>query len=260
MTWPTPRRTDGDMSDVALPTLAADLTSHISDVWTQGRTAFGGCSAALALQGAKRIAGPLPPLRSAQISFVGPIVGDVRVEGAVLRRGKHSAWVDARLMDADGNVGTAGLFLFMDERTHALDYSALPFPAEDFSDEPLPDHPQQPAFIGNFERYRHGSIADGFRTRARLRAAPDDAEVGLMAMADLLPIAAVRLLQERVTAASSATWQVNVVGDVACVRDGFYIAENRTLHAAHGGVSMTHTLWATDGTPICTGTQSAVLF
>jgi hypothetical protein len=54
----------------------------------QGRTTYGGCSAALCLEAAKRLlrdqrhsagAAELPPLRSAQVAFVGPAGGDVKV-------------------------------------------------------------------------------------------------------------------------------------------------------------------------------------
>jgi hypothetical protein len=54
----------------------------------QGRTTYGGCSAALCLEAAKRLlrdqrhssgAAELPPLRSAQVAFVGPAGGDVQV-------------------------------------------------------------------------------------------------------------------------------------------------------------------------------------
>jgi hypothetical protein len=46
--------------------------------WTQGRTAFGGLSGALAYQAASHIEADLPPLRSAQIAFTGPLFSSRR--------------------------------------------------------------------------------------------------------------------------------------------------------------------------------------
>ena len=56
--------------------------------WHQGRTAYGGLSAALALESASRVGGEMPPLRSCQVGFVGPLYGPVDVRARVLRRGR----------------------------------------------------------------------------------------------------------------------------------------------------------------------------
>ena len=73
-----------------LSTLLTNPT-HIAPEWLQGRTAYGGLSAAIALASAKAGYADLPPLRSAQIAFVGPLSGDVTATPALLRRGKNSA-------------------------------------------------------------------------------------------------------------------------------------------------------------------------
>ena len=64
-----------------------DGCAHIADDWLQGRTAYGGASAAVALMAAKTAYPDLPPLRSVQIAFVGPLAGDVTATPALLRRG-----------------------------------------------------------------------------------------------------------------------------------------------------------------------------
>ena len=57
----------------------------------QGQTTYGGLSAALCLEGARRLLGEdALPLRSANITFVGAAGGDVDVNASYLRRGK--AW------------------------------------------------------------------------------------------------------------------------------------------------------------------------
>ena len=56
------------------------LTAVIPDTWMQDRTAYGGLSAAIALEAAIRSQDDLPPLRSAQIAFVGPLAGEVTVK------------------------------------------------------------------------------------------------------------------------------------------------------------------------------------
>lgn len=55
--------------------------------WLQGRTAYGGFSAALALQIAlKEFPEGLPPLKSAQIAFIGPVTENVTFHAEILRQ------------------------------------------------------------------------------------------------------------------------------------------------------------------------------
>lgn len=44
----------------------------ITEEWMQGRTTYGGLSAALCLAGTLSAHADLPPLRSAQVAFIGP--------------------------------------------------------------------------------------------------------------------------------------------------------------------------------------------
>ena len=59
--------------------------------WMQGRTAYGGVSAALALDAVMRDHPGDAPLRTAQIGFVGPVGG----EPPSLRRTHHAAQTPA---------------------------------------------------------------------------------------------------------------------------------------------------------------------
>ncbi|HEY5336751.1 MAG TPA: acyl-CoA thioesterase domain-containing protein [Rhizomicrobium sp.] len=50
----------------------------LSDDWLQGRTAYGGLSAALCVEAAKRALPDLPPLRSTQFTLIGPAAARCR--------------------------------------------------------------------------------------------------------------------------------------------------------------------------------------
>ncbi|HVY03310.1 MAG TPA: acyl-CoA thioesterase domain-containing protein, partial [Caulobacterales bacterium] len=64
---------------------AEGYRASIPDTWRQGRTAFGGVSAAICVEAALRALKDAPPLRSAQFAFIGPAGGDVRATVNVLR-------------------------------------------------------------------------------------------------------------------------------------------------------------------------------
>ena len=105
--------------------------ASITQSWMQGRTTFGGCSAALCLEGAKRhLQDDALPLRSALVSFVGPAGGNVDVKTTVLRRGKAKgkgmAFVRAEMFAAEsGELATSCQFAFGADRLASAFHSTM---------------------------------------------------------------------------------------------------------------------------------------
>jgi len=95
----------------------------VPDTWLQGRTAYGGLSAALALHAAQASDEDLPPLRSAQVSFVGPLSGEVTVRAERLRRGRNAAFVQADV-SAEAGLGLRATFVFMRDQDSRVDHRA----------------------------------------------------------------------------------------------------------------------------------------
>jgi hypothetical protein len=60
----------------------------IPEDWQQGRTTYGGLAAAICVESARRHFPGLPPLRSAQFSFIGPATGTLTARPQMLRKGK----------------------------------------------------------------------------------------------------------------------------------------------------------------------------
>src|SRR5262245_43266589 len=79
----------------ALQQRADHFTIALPSDWLQGRTAYGGLSAALCLEATLRRFPDLPPLRSAQFAFVGPATGALRIAVTMLRRGKSTVFASA---------------------------------------------------------------------------------------------------------------------------------------------------------------------
>lgn len=232
----------------------------IGDHWLQGRTAYGGASAAMALMAVKAAFADLPPLRSAQIAFVGPVSGEVTMAPQLLRRGKNSAFVGCDVIGSDG-VGLRALFLFMASRESAIDHLDLVPPSYDPPEaDPVDPETLPQGFLRNFDLAGAAERNAGFVRWARLRERDGiDAEVELVAIADALPPAAMRLAKQW-GPISSATWQLNFVTDAPATRDGWWLLGADTLHAGHGSSSQSMTIWNRDGDPIATATQSVALF
>ena len=231
--------------------------------WLQGRTAYGGLSAALALHVAQRADIDLPPLRSALVAFIGPLSGTVTIRASLLRRGRNAAFVQADITGEAG-LGLRATFVFMapiDSRVahqvgSAPDF-ARPAPGEKtfFGLAAVP-------FTQNFEmldcRDARVGPAEWLRwIRLREREGLDPA-VELLAVADGLPPAALKLVGGPAPV-SSMTWQVNLLAPPTTT-DGWWLLRADSDYA-HGGVSnQDMRIWNADGQPMAAQMQSVAIF
>lgn len=234
-------------------------TATIGDDWLQGRTAYGGISAAIALQAVKAKYPDLPPLRSAQIAFIGPLAGAVTAKPVLLRRGKNSAFIGVDLAGAEG-VGLRALFLFMATRDSAVSLRALPPPDIALDEGAVMDSAALPqGFLRNFDVAPWQRAGGTVRAWRRLKDREGlDPEVEFLAIADALPPAAMSLI-EGWGPISTTTWQLNLIAPPETL-DGWWLLEAVTLDARDGHSSQTMTLWNRDGAAVATATQSVALF
>ena len=236
----------------------------VPDTWMQGRTAYGGLTAALALQGAIECAPDLPPLRSAQVAFIGPLAGALDVRTETLRRGRLASYVQADV-HSEAGLGLRATFLFMNEFDSSVDFN-------DGSAPPVPS-PEEAApaarrngnfFTSNFE-YREALPISERRRPAFLRwtrlEQRDDLHpmVEILAVGDALPPAAMKLFQKP-GPVSSLTWLVNLLTDKPATRDGWWLLRSGSDYARHGCSSQAMLIWNADGEPVASGMQSVALF
>ena len=252
-----------DILAAATP-LEGGFRAEIPADWLQGRTAYGGLSSALALHAAQGIEPDLPPLRSAQISFIGPLAGAVTVSATKLRRGRTAAFIQADIASEAG-LGYRAMFVFMAEQPSRIDLrgglrSTVAPPAPDAKLYTGPDG----FFTGNFNFLDLKEEAPGaaeWLRWARLRDhAGLDPMVEVLALGDALPPAAFKLLGKTPAPLSSLTWIVNLLTPAPATTDGWWLLHARSEHAVHGGSSQTMMLWNADGVPIAQGMQSVAIF
>jgi acyl-CoA thioesterase len=125
------------------------LIFKVSEDWTQGRTAFGGLQAAMAITAMRRLVPAQIPLRVLQVTFIGPVApGDVAVQARVLRTGKSVTHAEARLVSgSDIGCVVVGVFGSVRESSLAIDNCVYPeLPAA----EGLPDMLLFPGITPNF--------------------------------------------------------------------------------------------------------------
>ena len=245
---------------------AEGLSVTIPENWLQGRTAYGGISAALALTAARGLADDLPPLRSAQISFVGPLDGRVTASAAILRRGRSASFVDAQVDGPDGKLGLRATLLFASDRDSAMDHQDAAPPAGLPDPGDMPEMPKPPAIPAFFHNFEHRMVKPDGRSAAELlmwvrlkESAGLDPITELLALADALPPAAIRLTREP-RPVSSMTWLLNILTPAPATRDHWWLLRSTAEHVRDGFSSQSMAIWNRDGEAIARGMQSVAVF
>jgi acyl-CoA thioesterase len=237
---------------------------EIPDNWLQGRTAYGGLSAALALHAAQRSDDDLPPLRSAQVAFVGPLTGTVLIRATRLRRGRNAAYIQADV-ESEAGLGLRATFVFMRELESTIDHVAGAAPA--FA-PPTPDArvyngTKGVAFTRNFEflDQRDGSVgaAEWLRWVRLVDREGLDPVVELVAVADCLPPVALKLVGGPAPV-SSMTWLLNLLTPAPRTRDGWWLLRATSDHIRAGSSSQPMAIWNADGEAIAQHLQSIAVF
>ena len=232
--------------------------------WHQGRTSYGGLSSVLAYQAAKLAADDLPPLQSAQITFVGPLAGDIEVRADILRRGKNTGFIQVEVKGADG-VGLTCNFIFMNRRESHLSYTNIaapelpPLP----STETVRSGPSE-FFTGHMQypdkRLELGLATNRLASWHRLTEHDGlDHIAELICIGDALPPSAMGLMTEK-GMVSSMNWQINMLTDAPNTENGWWYLSSETHHAANGASSQYMTAWNSRGEAVLTGMQSVAIF
>lgn len=254
----------GDMLAGAEP-LENGFVLEIDQDWLQGRTAYGGLTSAIALAAAQGAAVDLPPLRSGQLSMVGPLAGRIEARARVLRQGRNATWVTAELSGSEGPGFTAA-FVFMRQIESALRLDHYPLPEDLIAPGEARPVPMEhaPAFLRNhFEaRFALPKSALGEADLAwwiRLRNREGlDPQLECLLCGDALPVAVLPLVGLKVPI-SSMQWHVNML-DPRPAADGWWLVRSTSRHAAHGGASEHIMQWNSEGVPTIAGMQSVAVF
>lgn len=239
------------------------------DGWKQGRTIYGGLTASLCLHCARELTDEKRQLRSALISFVGPSTGQLSGSAQTLRSGRTAATVHAALQSGGAEASHA-LLTFSDLRDSVLSHAPSDMPVVE------PPHPSRcfdlagaggPAFVQNFELIPAGGSAPMSGSTqpevlwwARHKDPEARAgELGLLCLGDILPPAALTML-EAPAPVSSMTWMIDLLSDDLHTEDGWYLLSSNADQVGGGFSSQDMSIWNSSGRLIAKGRQTVTLF
>ena len=257
------------------PSVDSSFSVTVPADWLQGRTVFGGMQMAL---GGRVMRAVLPlqaaamPLRSAQMTFIGPLLGGapIRMQAETLRTGKSTVHARCDLMHDDGKVACTVVGIFGGPRESRF-VKEMPRPdpgvsAEDAS-ESSSGPPMSPAFLKHFDvRIARGAKPySGYSEPksllfARLRDRECGSEDALLALADVIPTPVLSMLTEPAPA-SSVNWMIEVLRDPAYLDLHDWVLIDTEVRAGTAGyLSQTSVLYGADGHAYSVSHQTVAVF
>jgi len=200
------------------------------------------------------------------VAFVAPVGAQVTPQAKLIRQGRNVTQVQVDLL-VDGSPALTSFWLFGADREANAVHAAqtiepAPIPIDEA--EPLMEG-RGPAFIQNNYELRRAAPSGGnggpvVRRWLRLKGGEDlDPTSRLILIGDTMPPGAMRAMQ-RPGPVSSMNWAINLLDPHAETRDGWWIAETSSEHAAHGYSSERLRLWDADGRLVTIGQQAAAIF
>lgn len=252
------------------PIEAGRARASVPGDWLQGRTAFGGLSAALANRAMRSVLPQDWPLRELQVTFVGPVAeGPVELSASLLRAGRSAAQAEGRILSR-GQVATVVLGTYGLSRPSTL---AWPSPVAPTADDPERGRPLPwipgvtPVFTQHVEmRWVEGgppfsgAAAPKFRVLLRHREPGPVSEAHLIALADAVPPPGISVLKKPVPS-SSLTWTLEMLGhDYDATPGRWWRMEAEVTAGGEGYLHQTATLVDPDGRPVALNRQLVVVY
>ena len=239
----------------------------IPENWMQGRTTYGGLSAALCLEACLKDYSNLPPLRSAQVNFIGPAGGKITTSSKILRQGKSTTFIEANMIGEKGLATQAVLCFGAARKSHFdLDFTSPPICPDRDDSENFFKYGPGPVFANNFEcRLASGGFpisgSEAHEHYMWIRFKQDVAAnaSSLLAIGDMPPPAVLPMFKEFANI-SSMNWAVNFVQDQPSTENGWWLMRTTAEHAKQGYSSQDMQVWNSNRELVMTSRQSVAVF
>ncbi|MBF0238056.1 MAG: thioesterase family protein [SAR324 cluster bacterium] len=243
-------------------------TALMTEDWLQGRSAFGGIQAAIAVKAMRHLVSEEMPLRSLQTTFIAPVPpGTFRVTAQVLRSSKNTTHVEARLLEGDKILALL-IGVFGGSRPSKI--IRVPQQSEVVCDKPV-ELRFIPGVVPNFTQHfsafwiRGGLPFSGnplpeVVVEVSMKDSGFATESHILAIADFIPPVALSMMNTP-SAGSSLTWMLEFLGDSLQSRPlEHWRIDAEMVAGQEGYTSQSVMIWGPGGEPVALSRQSMVVF
>ena len=263
------------MQEIDLPEILGRLRAskqnktYFTESWTQGRSAFGGLSGALAVCGMEKLLPAPQSMRSLMASFIAPLPpGEVTVVPKIIRQGKNVTQLSADLI-ANDQICLQTMAVFGNSRDTleiAPDNSFKPEPRRENSN--LSHGGRLPPFLKYFEGSWTGGgipfsgscdnrLGIWVKHKSDMSAYPVEK---ILSIADFPPPVILSHYNQPHVPASSLTWSLEFVKEPETVVDNWFYLDYIIDHAAHGYTQQSGKVFTEDGQLCALSRQCMVYF
>ena len=238
--------------------------------WLQGRASFGGVVVALGVRAMQLECTDERPLRSLQVSFIGPVgEGEVTISVNQLRTGRNVTHMQATLLQQDQVCcvvnGCFGIRRDSNIKVDAAKRPDIPTP-EGLISLPYVEG-VAPKFMQNFDlRWAKGAFPFGGTCDpvsgiwSRFHESGPASILHLVAMGDIPPTPVSTFVRKPIPM-SSLSWMLDIiVDDLDAESDGWWYVETTVDHAAEGYAHQGYSIYSPDGNLVASGRQVATVF
>lgn len=208
---------------------------------------------------------PALKLRTAQISFVGPVGAEIRIGSQVLRQGRTMTTVATDLVSGSA-LGVRSVFAFGEDRQTSIVHDSYPRIPANRPSEYAPQHNggQVAEFLRNFDiRPAGGSQPFSGSSNPEItwwmkhrHADGLDPVLALVTMADALPPAAATLVAGEAPL-SSVNWSFDLAG-APC--GDWFLLRSTSEQACNGYSTQRMDVWDESGRRVLSGRQTVAIF
>jgi len=251
--------------------LSTDNSTEFSETWTQGRSAFGGLSAAFAATAMSRDMPADMPLRALMASFIAPLPpGSVQVASHTQRQGKNVTQRSADVI-SNGAVALQAMGVFGRGRPAlrvAADAEFNPAPRDrGLAFDDRDQVKRLPAFLRYFEgcwtgggRPFSGKPDRQLQLWARHRADMSEFPAErIIAIADIPPPVILSYFDSPPVPASSLTWSLEFLLPPAQIESEWFYLEFTMEAAAEGYTQQSGRIFTEDGR-LCAITRQCMVY
>lgn len=263
------------MQDRDLPEILIELRNSpdnrtsFSETWTQGRSAFGGLSTAMAVCSATKLLSTARPVRSLMVSFIGPIApGEVTLLPQIQRQGRNVTQMSVGLLSQE-ELCLQVMAVFGNNRDSLQvkpDPAFLPEPRD--SRKGFDQHRSGPPFLRYFEGCWTGGgipfsgsgdnrLGIWARHRSDMTGFPAEK---IVALADIPPPVILSHYSQPNVPASSLTWSLEFVMEPETVDSEWFYLDYQIDHAADGYTQQSGKLFTENGELCALSRQCMVYF
>ncbi|MDI9246240.1 thioesterase family protein [Marinobacter sp. CHS3-4] len=258
--------------DELLSVSAAQNQITIPPSWGQGRATFGGLTAALLFERMADVVAEGRPMRSMQVSFVGPVKSDepASLNAEILREGKAVSQAMGRIEQGD-QPQLVAFASFGGGRDSSVAVDPLPAP-----DAPPPEECQPLSYIKNVTpeftqhiemRWAFGQMpfsGKGGREMGgwmQFREPPEEiTDAHIVALVDAWPPALLPHLKAPAPA-SSLSWAMDILHPRPKIEPGDWLLYKATIDQAEAGYGHTQAgIWTQQGELVATSRQTVTVF